>query len=32
MEFDFAVIYFGLTRSIKKVYKSHIKNLYTHGV
>jgi hypothetical protein len=30
MEFDFAVIYFGLTRSIKKVYKSHIEYIYNH--
>jgi len=28
MEFDFAIIYFGLTRSTKKVYKSHIDNIF----
>ena len=28
MEIDFAVLYFGLTRSIRKVYKSHINHLY----
>jgi hypothetical protein len=28
MEFDFAIIYFGLTRSTKKVYKSHIECIF----
>lgn len=28
MEVDFAILYFGLTRSTKKIYKSHIKHLY----
>ena len=28
MEIDFAIIYFGLTRSTKKVYESHINNIY----
>lgn len=28
MEYDFAIVYFGLTRSTKKVYDSHIKNVY----
>ena len=27
MEYDIAIIYFGLTRSTKKVYKSHIDNI-----
>lgn len=29
MEIDFAILYFGLTRSIKKVYKSHLNHLYS---
>ena len=28
MNFDFAIIYFGLTRSIKKVYNSHYNNIF----
>lgn len=28
MEFDFAIIYFGLTRSTKKVYPSHLENVF----
>ena len=28
MEYDFAIIYFGLTRSTKQVYKSHINNIF----
>jgi len=28
MEYDFAIVYFGLTRSTKKVYKSHINNVF----
>lgn len=30
MEYDIAIIYFGLTRSIKKVYKSHLEYIYNH--
>jgi hypothetical protein len=30
MEYDIAIIYFGLTRSIKKVYKSHMEYIYNH--
>jgi hypothetical protein len=28
MEYDFAIIYFGLTRSVKKTYESHHKNIF----
>jgi len=28
MKYDFAIVYFGLTRSTKKVYKSHIHNIF----
>ena len=28
MEYDFAIVYFGLTRSTKKVFKSHINNVF----
>jgi hypothetical protein len=28
MEYDFAIIYFGLTRSVKKTYETHQKYLY----
>ena len=28
MEIDFAIVYFGLTRSIKKVYNSHFKHVF----
>ena len=28
MDYDFAIIYFGMTRSTKKVYKSHINNVF----
>ena len=28
MQYDFAIVYFGLTRSTKKVYKSHIDNIF----
>ena len=28
MLYDFAIIYFGLTRSTKKIYKSHIDNVF----
>ena len=28
MELDFAIIYFGLTRSTKHVYKSHIERIF----
>ena len=28
MEIDFAIVYFGLTRSTKKVYKSHFKHVF----
>ena len=28
MEIDFAIVYFGLTRSTKKVYESHINNVF----
>ena len=28
MEFDFAILYWGLTRSTKKVYKSHINRIF----
>lgn len=30
MQYDMAIIYFGLTRSIKKVYKSHLEYIYNH--
>jgi len=28
MEYDFAIIYFGLTRTVKKTYESHINHIY----
>jgi len=28
MQYDFAIVYYGLTRSTKKVYKSHIDNIF----
>lgn len=28
MEYDFAIIYFGLTRSVKKTHESHIKHVF----
>jgi hypothetical protein len=28
MEYDFAIVYFGMTRSTSKVYKSHIEKIF----
>ena len=28
MKYDFAIIYFGLTRTVKQTYESHIKHIY----
>ena len=28
MEYDFAILYFGMTRSIRKVYQTHIQHIY----
>ena len=28
MEYDFAIIYWGMTRSTKKIYKSHYKKIF----
>ena len=28
MEYDFAILYFGMTRSIRKVYHTHIQHIY----
>jgi len=28
MQYDYAIVYFGLTRSVKKIYESHIKNVF----
>ena len=30
MHYNFAIVYFGLTRSTKKVYKSHYDNIFNH--